>query len=279
MAQLLMQLLGNKAHSFAADERTNSIVVSGPATEMEQIQAVLARLDVPTAAEDSARIMRLKTFPLESTEPDDSVQAALQVVFGGGRPGNYSLDRQRKMVIVYADDPTLKTVEELVRRMEERRVPRPEQDLQLRVVWLVSGMPVANFNDTPLPPPPDDIKEILPGLAKLGVVKPWLNAQMLVNVQPNVEFHVKGVPSLIGSQFSVSGKLNVEKQTPSLDITLRATRGQVDGTHPDIANLQTEISAPVGHMVVLGVTPTDAATSVFVVQVLPREAKKPVPQK
>jgi hypothetical protein len=277
MARLLAQLLGNKGHSFAADERTNSIVVSGQATEMEQIQAVLARLDVPTAAEDSARIMRLKTFSLESTEPDDSVQSALQVIFNGGRPGNFSLDRQRKMVIVYADDPTLKTVEDLLRRMDERRVPRPEMDLQLRVLWLVSGTPPGD--PQPTPPPPDDVKEVLPGLAKLGVTRPWLNAQMLVNVQPNVQFQVKGVPSLLGSQFSVTGSMSLEKQTPSVNVTLRATRGQVDGNQPDIANLQTEITAPVGHMVVLGVTPTDAMTSVFVLQVLPRDAKKPAPQK
>jgi hypothetical protein len=44
-------------------------------------------------------------------------------------------------------------------------------------------------------------------------------------------------------------------------------------------SLQTEISAPSGHVVVLGVTPTGSVTSVFAVQVLRKDAGKSPPRK
>jgi hypothetical protein len=47
----------------------------------------------------------------------------------------------------------------------------------------------------------------------------------------------------------------------------------------DICNLETEISAPPGHLVVLGVTPADNVASAFVIQVIRKEAKKPGPGK
>ena len=43
----------------------------------------------------------------------------------------------------------------------------------------------------------------------------------------------------------------------------------------EICNISTEISAPIGHFVVLGVTPTRSMTSVFVVQVLAKETIAP----
>jgi hypothetical protein len=48
------------------------------------------------------------------------------------------------------------------------------------------------------------------------------------------------------------------------------SRGGGGRSAAQICNLQTQITTPLGHAVVLGVTPTESMTSVFVVQVLRR---------
>ena len=62
-----------------------------------------------------------------------------------------------------------------------------------------------------------------------------------------------------------------KNEAPGLQLTILAT----GATGEEVCNLQTEISAPPGHLVVLGMTPTGTMTSVFVVQVLRQEARKP----
>jgi hypothetical protein len=115
---------------------------------------------------------------------------------------------------------------------------------------------------------PEDLKEVLPGLSKLGIDKPRLAAQTLVNVTSGSRFQTRGVAKLDSPcQFSVSGQFTGSNEPPKLHIDIRATRPGQPGP-AEICSLQTEISAPLGHLVVLGLTPTEAATSVFVVQVL-----------
>jgi hypothetical protein len=241
---------------------------------MALVKEIIAKVDVP-ATENTALQSSLRVYQLQAVEPDKVLEAALQLVVQPGGLGKFALDPKRKMVIVSADDRTQEKVEALLTRLEERKVPaRPAPDVQVRIVWLVSGQAQGEGA-----PPPDDLQELLPGLAKLGILRPRLAAQTLVTVTPNTQFQAKGMAKLhTPCQFSVMGNFGDKKETPELEISLRATHARQGGPE-EICNLQTQISAPLGHLVVLGVTPNESLTSVFVVQVLPKEAKPAAPRR
>jgi hypothetical protein len=220
------------------------------------------------------------------------------MVFAGSGGGNFSLDRQRKSVLIYADRKTTDIVEALLSRLEDVQAAAAKPgargaaaDVQVRVVWLVNG-PAKDE----APPLPDDLKEVLPGLAKMGIDRPRLAAQTLVNVMPNSEFQAKGVAKLDGyCHFSVTGMYGGQPEA-ALRITIQASRepalpsnavappgqpgrGGFFRQTEEICNLQTVITAPPGHFVVLGMTPsstpTETLTSVFVVQALRPDGKRP----
>src|SRR5947207_9174901 len=116
----------------------------------------------------------------------------------------------------------MSSVEALLARLDSPPAARPAAtgDVQVRLVWLVNGLAREDA-----PPLPDDLKEVLPGLAKLGIDKPRLAAQTLVNVTPNTEFVAQGVAKLDGPcQFVATGRFNDKKETPGLTINIRAAR-------------------------------------------------------
>jgi hypothetical protein len=95
-----------------------------------------------------------------------------------------------------------------------------------------------------------------------------------VSVTPNAPFQTLGVAKLDAPcEFTVTGRLTDKTELPGLHISITADCER-PGKRQRLCNLETNISAPLGHLVVLGVTPTDASTSVFVVQVLRPDARK-----
>ena len=149
-------------------------------------------------------------------------------------------------------------------RLDVATSERSSADVQVRVVWLVQG------RAEEFAAPPDDVKDVLPVLAKLGIEKPRLAAQTIVNVTPNSPFSTDGTVKLNETvRFSIQGQFLEKTEPASLHIAIHAG-GQVE-----ICKLSTDITAPMGHLVVLGVTPTKDTTSVFIVQVTRKEPIKP----
>jgi hypothetical protein len=273
-AQLLQQLFrpsgfgGDSSVRIASDPRSNALVVAAPAGRLAELRSLVEKIDMRPAAENTFPRFVMKEFALRTLEPDKDVEAALRLALSGSQNNRFALDRPRRQVLVYADDAAMKTVEALLNRLESTAAIPPARDVQVRVVWLVSGLADA-------PPPPDDLKDVLPGLAKLGYDRPRLAAQALVNVTANAEFQTKGVANLgAACPFSVTGRLDDKKEPPALSISIMARRERGERPPEELCNLQTVINAPMGHMVVLGVTPTGAMTSIFVVQVLRPDAAR-----
>jgi hypothetical protein len=264
-AVLLSQLFGNAGRGnrpnvrVVPDARSNSLLVQASPAELETIRTLLARLDAAAPAEAEAP-QRFNIYSLKNIEPDKSLEEALKIV----TRGPFSLDRQRKLVIVRADRRGAEEVEALLSRMEAQANRPLSQDVQVRVVWLVSGP-----TKEEAPPLPGDLKNLTADLARLGIDHPRLAAQALVNVTPGAEFQASGRASLSGDcPFSVAGRYTDKRDVPSLHLFVRATRRGAGPEAVDLGHVQTDITAPPGHLVVLGVTPTDTLTSVFVVQVL-----------
>jgi hypothetical protein len=265
----LKEVLGARpATTFAADDGANTLIVAAPAEELAKVREIITKVDTPRA--DTERHQQLRIFQLRKVEPDRALEAALRLVFGAGAAGNFALDTARKSVIVWADEPTTQAVEALLTRLEDRAPGRPAQDVQVRVVWLVSG-PAREDAAAP----PADLREVLPALAKLGIDKPQLAAQAVVSVTPNAQFQAKGVAKVdTPCPFAVTGRFGDKKESPVLEVSIRAAR-KTPGGEEEVCNLQTEITAPPGHLVVLGMTPTGNTTSVFVVQVSRKDAGPP----
>jgi len=285
-ARLLKILLGMKtpegedsgdAGAFvpiAVDQRTNSIIVNAPVDKVARIRSILTKLDVAPDPRKADPGM-LSVVPLGSIQPDQSLEDALKLVFLGKLPNsNFTLDRQRKAVIIWADDNTKRAAMELLARLEQtgevQKLSGASMDVRIRVIWLVNGL----ASQKEAPPLPEDLKEILPGLAKLGIDQPRLAAQTLVNVTPNRSFQTTGMAKLDYScLYTVGGLFTGGTEPPKLEIEIRATRQKEKSTE-EICSLRTTISAPLGHLVVLGITPTQETTSAFVVQVLGPEVHK-----
>jgi hypothetical protein len=274
-AELLKVMLGMKTPEgdetggcyipIAVDLRTNSLIVSATADQIERIVTIVKKLDVISDNEPPAQ--RPSVIPLRSLEPNESLREALRLVLTG--QGNFTVDRQRKALILSCDEKTKQVVTALLGDLEKQSekqqgTTKPNPQIQVRVVWLVNDVPHQEASKLP-----DDLKEVLPGLAKLGIDKPRLAAQTLVNVTSGTKFQTRGIARLDSPcQFSVNGQFTSDNEAPKLHIDIRANRVPQAGPPGEICSLQTEISAPPGHLVVLGVTPTEASTSVFVVQVL-----------
>lgn len=289
VAQVLQNAFGASNYRIVFDLATNSLLIAAPGDEVGKIREIIAKLDVARPDTEVSR-PQLRVFQLRHIPADKILQDALKLLLGNRGP-TFSMDSRQNYVVVHADEQAIKNVEALLAKLDQPTATRPSSDAMVRVLWLVGGLEDAAA-------PPDDIKDVLPTLAKLGVDKPRLAAQTVVNVAPGAEFQANGTAKLDGPcQFSVTGRLDQAGDAPQLQVTIRATRaapappagggpggpgggrfgsgrGGPANSGEEIGHVQTTISAPPGHMVVLGVTPTNTVTSVFVVQVLRVEAKR-----
>ena len=292
-ASTIARLLGKQFAELhvAADERTNSLVISGPMARVKSISDLIRYVDF-----DQDR--KISVFTLRAIEPDEAFEAGLKLLFKG-TTGNFAVDRARKTVIVSANQATLETVEAVIAKLELMQKARPVGDVQVRVVWLVNPTQKADDPDAKplaLPAPSDDLKEVLPALAKLGFTEPRVAAQFVINGKPNTAFQASGTGFLpytevtvtLSGQFGESGEridmrmaIEVSGLAPNRERLARPGFGK---NKADVAatplmkevldHLETNITAPPGHFVVLGVTPMYRLTSAFVVQVLGEKDRK-----
>ena len=137
--------------------------------------------------------------------------------------------------------------------------------MQVRIVWLASGIAPDQASK-----PPEDLKEVVAELAKLGVEDPRLVSQAIVTAQLGRQFRVEGSAGRDKPyQLLISGTVlgGGPGETSKLQVSIKATQPIVTN---QISRLDTEITAPLRHAVVLGMTPSGTGTSVFVVQILPK---------
>jgi hypothetical protein len=175
------------------------------------------------------------------------------------------------VVIAKADRPTLETAAELLARLEVVRGEAAPAEMQVRVVWLVSGLA---REDTPKPP--EDLKEVVAELAKVGFNDPRLAAQAVIRTTAGAQFQSSGTAKLnFPCRLRIEGTVLASPgERTGLQISLEATEETAKGSTP-VCRLETHITAPPGHAVVLGVTPTYTMTSAFVVQLLPQKPGTP----
>jgi hypothetical protein len=262
---VVRDLMGNQRDgivALSADAVSNTVIVSGSAADVVRVKDLIQKLDANSRDADVSG-PQVWVVSLRNIQPDQTVIDALKLVFKGS--GDFAVDRQRNLVIFSADVRTYQTAVKLLDMLDKPgQQTGKDTDVDVRVVWLASGLaPEAT------PGPPEDLKELLPALAKVGIERPRLVAQTLVSVTGTAEFRTSGFAKLEAPcRFAVTGRfgdkdlrtLQIGVQVAPVDAPAGKSRGDI--------KIQTEINAPPGHLVVLGVTPTETVTNVFVIQVV-----------
>jgi len=265
-----------------ADEKNETIVVLGTLQVHTRVKELLQRLDIPA---DTLRGIQLKVFSLAYADAATIAETILELFHGDD--AKISVDPRTNSIVATGSEGTLAVIEALILRLDtdEKGEIRdtPSTTLQVRVVWLVSGLEGEEAAQ-----PADDLKEVLDELAKLGVTGLRQAAQVLVNTAPSGDFQVSCAPRLDEgpTDMQIHGTLELKQGMPVLDIEITGTllqnvpvRRSLGERHPEqinrvqrgeLASLATKIAAPFGQYVVLGVTPAADLTSVFVVQVTPK---------
>jgi hypothetical protein len=278
-AEIVRQIIGNIADErfeCIAEDRTNTlVVVAGPET-LDRVATILKTLDVASPRQAPAS-RETRIFTLGATRVDQYLERSLGMVLG--KEGSFVADPARDLVIVKADEAMMRQVEQLLNELDRPTPPEVSTRMvgaRVRVAWLVSGL------DLPTAPP-SDLKSAVDEAARLGADDLRLAAQMMVQAASDGRFQVSSAPKLEKTcGFRVEGKLTeAAGQARRLEVTLEAYEyaSESSGPRPPGApgpapgkrwgSLQTTVVVPVGQPVVLSVTPTDEAMSVFVIQLLP----------
>ena len=264
-----------------ADEKNETIVVLGSLSVHIRVKELLQRLDIPP---DPIGGIQLKVFSIVNADATTIAETVFELFEGD--EAKFSVDPRTNSIVATGSEETLEVIEALLLRLDDEKfgVTResPSTTLQVRVVWLVSGLEGEEAAQ-----PADDLKEVLAELAKLGVTGVRQGAQAVVNTTPGGDFQVSCAPRLDEgpTDMQIRGSLELKQDMPVLDIEITGTLlqnvpvrglGERHPAQPDrvqrgeVASLATKIAAPFGESVVLGVTPAAKLTSAFVVQVTPK---------
>lgn len=263
------------------DARTNALIVSAPKEASEQVTDLVKLLDVP---DEKPQEQRVEIFALKYVRASDLLQT-LQQTLTGDRPHplNLACDPSTNALLVSGSPADLETTKELISLLDRPTPVEPRLGRKVRIVWLVSDMD--------LPPPPPDLKDVIDELDSLGVRNLRLVTQNMIQTISGEEFSIQCTPpGFLNCRVRIQGKFEENGAgTPRLRLSLNAV-GKVPPKEPpappslsptpsptpppssgpsELATLMTTVFAPPGHKVVLGVTPIDQYTSVFVIQILP----------
>lgn len=260
-ANKIAPVIQHLAHiSALAIPQTNSIGISADKGRFAEIRGIIEQLDV--APRKAATQDQMRVYSLKSVAVDKNLENMLNLLLRGRQDTRWAIDPARNLVMVYGDEQITDTVTALLAKLDSPPIFNAPQtsEMQVRIIWLVSAAATEGA-----PKLPEDLGPVLPTLARMGIDKPALAAQTLISTSAESSFTAKGntlsIPP-VPCDFTVTGSVYDRKEGSRLALNIQAVQGK-----QEVCRLETEIAAPLGHFVVLGMTPTQNSTSVFVVQV------------
>jgi hypothetical protein len=247
---------------LVADERTNVLIVLATAPQYAKLEAILKEVDVPWEAPQTIRVYRLK-----HAKADKLGAAVLPLL---GPRGTLSRDMERNLLIIKDVSNVQQTAARLIEILDVPATAGAMTQRRVRVVWMVAGL-----EDKPRGKLPADLKDVEAELAKSGVEGLQVVAQFLTRCVGTEEFAAGGHAELNGPcEVNVEGQF-VERSATEVGLKIQImARQELRGDAKrqpgrrecvDIATVESTITAPPGHAVVLAMTPMGKLTSVFVV--------------
>jgi hypothetical protein len=245
---------------MAAEMQGNHFIVWADPVDIESIQQMINAID--KESEQAHDEPRMQTLPLKDVDIA-VLQQALTIL---PVQVKFALADANRQLIVTGDDKTLAMVANLVKSLDRPPPPLPDWQGRVRIVWLATGkMPAGAAS------PPADLKGVVAELARIGVENPRLVTQAVGNISTDNLLSIDGLADLDGPyNLKIKGQLGKKSgETIELAISINANKLANQG---GVLQLSTTITAPPGHAVVLGVTPSGPTTSIFIVQLLEKSA-------
>jgi hypothetical protein len=280
--QSLLGLSESSGVRVDADPKSNRLFLYAPLATQLQVKGVLERLDAPPEPGGDQQVKVFELYNSDATTLAETVSGLLDA-----EEVTISVDPRSNSLIAKGPEGILMMLEALLLRLDEqeeheKRTP-PSTTYHVRVVWLASGLPEGIGTE-----PADDLSDVLAELAKVGVTGVRQVGQAMIHTLPDGRFQITCSPMLGEAQteMNISGELEERHGMPYLDIQVSAKQVVYVPASPDprlgpdhpqatpkqlahegLIDLETEIAAPLGHYVVLGVTTVRETTSVFVVRI------------
>jgi hypothetical protein len=242
------------------------------------------RAEPQTRAEPEPK--QIKIFPLRYANVEELIVVTSQLFGAAGRGNNLQLAAEPRSNSLIASGPKEQLAElgALLERLdassaEVRTEPGPM--LQFRIVWLAGGDADLAERFGPLPP---GMEKVADEIKKLGINHLQLVGQTVVKTLPDSPFTATARPRFLldeqPAELQVQGKIQLTRGTPLLELRLDGSYlGEVKTADAAVAlptslvDINTITMAPLGHSVVVGVTPTniagnsEAVSSIFVIQI------------
>ena len=254
---------------FSFDQKANSIIAIATREGHDRMAELIETLDV--APEPN----QIKVFRLINNQAADLVEVLVALL--DDEKTKISIDQRTNSIIASGTPESLEIMEALLLRFDESSAHEVDESAtyQVRIIWLASGLGEGAA-------PAEDLQGVIEELAKVGVVDLQQVCQVTVNTTADGDFEVQCSPRLDQEPVSlqISGELSHRQRRGKLEIALVAEMGlkvkDSYGRTPasklrQLVNIETTIRLPDGHFAVLGSTPIEQLTSVFVVQVVPSE--------
>ena len=148
--------LGNPV-SFNADDRTNSVLISGDANKRTQIRSLIANLDSPLADDNGPQVIYLRFADAEAiakilNEQNNAIRGAGTVGAGAGPSNNLTSiipDPDNNALIISASPKNIKSLRSVIDKLDIRRAQvqveaiivevSADKTAQLGVTWAFDG--------------------------------------------------------------------------------------------------------------------------------------------
>ncbi len=275
----VIQSLHGRDAICVAHEDTKAILLQAPEKTIQEVKELIQKLDVPQESETEGVFEIIKLKNVAPHEIENSLEMAQ-----GNLDVEFALDEERGQLLVRGDGNSVKRFVSLIAKLDEPPVAKPpSKSRRVRIVWLVND----REENMELPPPPPDLMEVVAELQQIGITDLELMSQTMVQTLADGNFQISANLKFINgpgrltiegdleekSEGLVQVQINLEASTGTADRDSKRSRG--GGIEQELCNLNTNVLAPLGHAVVLCLTPTDYLESAFVIQVLEGPAREP----
>lgn len=246
------------------DATGNRIVVMALPDEHRRVAMLLKELDV-SPLEDT-----MKVFTLVNVEAN----AIWDVVSEIANNSNVrvAVDPRTNSLLAAGNERDLAVIEALLMKLDAEPSSPAGKSFRVRIVWFAQG--TANGEVIKAD---DDLLVVEQELSKVGLDGLRPMGQTIVSTAAGGKFQVNcsGMLGNDAADLKIQGTLKLRQFVPYLTIDISAARAHLANREAEdtagsdqLVDLATEIVVPLGHYVVLGITPAESQTFAFAVQVV-----------
>lgn len=267
----VLQLLGSDSFTarLTLDQRSNAIIAAGEVDQLAVLEAVLIKLDDQQETEQERT---LRTYQLRNAA-SHSALAVIQTLFAGEQDVRASVDERTNTIMFYGSPAAHERIVEMLQTLDQPaagegaappRLRDEPQAYKVRILWLAAGEGVQ-----PGMGMTEDLKPVTDELARYGFNDLQVAGQLLANTASQISSG--GNVNFAGARYQIQciGQLEQVGDRVKLGLDVRLLLADLS---PEQSNLltsaSTEIFTTPGHYTVLGVSPANDQTAIFVVQVL-----------